>query len=67
MAVKKKKYPKIRIKLVKSLIGRTPKARVIVKSLGLKKLNSEVVQESRPEILGMVKKIDFLLEVVEEK
>jgi len=68
MAVKKKeKFPLIKIKLKKSLIGRTEKQRKIVFGLGLRKLNSEVIREKRPEIVGMIKKIDFMLEVVEVK
>lgn len=68
MAVKKKeKFPLIKIKLKKSLIGRTEKQRKIVFGLGLRKLNSEVIREKRPEILGMIKKINFMLEVVEVK
>lgn len=66
MAVKKKqKYPMIKIALRKSLIGRTEKQRLVVKGLGLRKINSEVVKEKSPEIMGMVNKIDFLLEVTE--
>jgi len=66
MAVKKKQdYPKIRIKLIKSIIGRTEKQRAIVRGLGLRKLNSEVIREKRPEIMGMIKKIGFMLEVQE--
>jgi len=68
MAVKKKeKFPLIKIKLKKSLIGRTERQRKIVFGLGLRKLNSEVIREKRPEILGMINKIDFMLEVVEVK
>ena len=59
----KKEYPLIKIKLRKSLIGRNPKQRAIVKGLGLGKIDSEVTREKRPEILGMIKKIDFMLEV----
>jgi large subunit ribosomal protein L30 len=65
MAVKKQKYPMIKIRLTKSLIGRTQKQRAIIKGLGLRKINSEVVREKRPEILGMVKKVDFMVEVME--
>ena len=66
MAVKKKeKYPLIKISLRKSLIGRTEKQRRVVKGLGLRKINSEVIREKSPEIMGMVNKIDFLLEVTE--
>ncbi len=61
----KKEYPLIKIKLKKSLIGRNPKQRAIVKGLGLGKINSEVTREKRPEILGMVKKIDCMLEVTD--
>jgi large subunit ribosomal protein L30 len=62
MAVKKESYPLIKIALRKSLIGRTQKQRAIVKGLGLTKINSEVTREASPEIMGMVKKIDFMLE-----
>ena len=66
MAVKKK-FPMLKIKLVKSIIGRNPKQRAIVKGLGLTKLNSEVIREDRPEIRGMIFKIDFMLNVTEVK
>ena len=66
MAVKKKtQYPLIKIKLKKSLIGRTPKQRAIVKGLGLRKIDSEVTKEKRPEIVGMINKIDFMLQITE--
>ncbi len=68
MAVKKKKkdeYPLIKIKLKKSLIGRTQKQRAIIKGLGLRKIDSEVTREKRPEVLGMIKKVDFLLQVTD--
>ena len=66
MAIKKnKKIGKIKIKLVRSLIGRNQKQRDTVKKLGLKRINSEVIKDAKPEILGMVKKIEFMLEVEE--
>ncbi|HUU05002.1 MAG TPA: 50S ribosomal protein L30 [Patescibacteria group bacterium] len=66
MAVKKKvEYPKIKIKLVKSLIGRSDRQQATVKGLGLRKINSEVIREKRPEILGMIRKIEFMLQVEE--
>jgi len=68
MAVKKKeKFPLIEITLKKSLIGRTEKQRAIIAGLGLGKINSTVVREKRPEILGMINKVDFMLEVKEAK
>ncbi len=66
MAVKsKKKVEYIKIKLIKSKIGRTKKQRDIIKGLGLRRINSQVVKEKRPEIMGMVKKVEFMLEVRE--
>jgi len=66
MAVKKQtSYPKIRIRLVKSLVGRTAAQRAVVRGLGLRRLQSSVIREKRPEIMGMVRKIDFMLEVTE--
>ena len=66
MAVnKREKYPMIKIALRKSLIGRTEKQRKIIQGLGLRKINSEVIKEKSPEIMGMVNKVDFMLEVTE--
>jgi len=66
MAVKKKtEYPKIKIRLIKSLIGRSDRQQATVKGLGLRKINSEVIREKRPEILGMIRKIEFMLQVEE--
>ncbi len=68
MAVKKKEsFPLIEITLKKSLAGRTKKQRAIIAGLGLRKLNSSVTREKRPEILGMINKVDFMLEVKEVK
>ncbi len=67
MAVKEKpkktQYPLIKIKLKKSMNGRTQKQRAIIKGLGLRKIDSEVTREKRPEILGMIDKVDFMLQV----
>lgn len=68
MAVKKnERFPLIEITLKKSLIGRTEKQKAIVAGLGLRKPNSTVIREKRPEILGMIRKVDFMLEVKEVK
>ncbi len=66
MPVKKKgEQPRIRIKLVKSVIGRSDRQQATVKGLGLHKLNSQVIREKTPEVLGMIRKIDFMLQVEE--
>ena len=56
---------KLRIKLVKSTIGRKPSHRLTVKALGLRKLNSVVIKKKDPAILGMIKQIQYMLEVEE--
>jgi len=53
----------IEIKLKRSTIGRKPDQRATVRSLGLGKINSTVVQEASPSILGMVEKVRHLVEV----
>jgi large subunit ribosomal protein L30 len=61
--MQKSKY--LKIKLVRSLIGRPEKHRLVAQGLGLRKLNSEVVRKDSPEIRGMVRKISHLLKVEE--
>jgi len=56
---------KIKIKLVKSLIGRIPKHIDIAKQLGLKRINSTIVHRDIPAIRGMISKIDYLVNVEE--
>jgi len=56
---------KLSIKLVKSTIGRKPKHRATIQALGLRKLNQVVVKEDNPQMRGMIKQVDFLLEVEE--
>lgn len=58
---------KIKIKLVRSTIGRKPYQRKTAKALGLGKINSIVEKEANPAILGMVKAIEHLVEVEEIK
>lgn len=56
---------KIRVKLVKSIIGRKKDQIDTVKALGLKKLHSVVEHEDTPQIRGMIDKVSFMLEVEE--
>lgn len=56
---------KLKIKLVRSVIGHPRKHREVVKGLGLRRMNSEVVKNDRPEIRGMINKISYLLQVEE--
>ena len=64
-AEKKVAVKHLRIKLVRSVIGRPQKQREVVKGLGLRRINSEVLREDRPETRGMIRKIPHLIEVEE--
>ena len=55
----------IKIKLVRSPICTPEKHKVIVRSLGLKKINRVVERPDTPGFRGMVKKIPHLLEIVD--
>lgn len=56
---------KIRIKLVGSPICTPEKHKVIVRALGLKKLNQVVERPDTPGFRGMVAKVPHLLRLVE--
>lgn len=65
MAKEAKTSEKIKVKLKKSLIGSTEKQVRVVKSLGLSKTNQVVEHFKTPIIMGMVNKVEHLLEVVQ--
>ena len=54
---------KIKIKLIRSLIGKPKKQREIIRGLGLRRINHEVIREDRPEIWGMINKVKHLVKV----
>ena len=56
---------KIRIKQVRSRIGRPKVQRRTLDALGLTKMNSIVEHNATPQILGMVKKVSHLITLVE--
>jgi len=55
----------IKIKQVKSAIKRPAVHKATIKALGFRKLNQVVEHEATPQILGMVKKVQHLIQVVE--
>jgi large subunit ribosomal protein L30 len=55
----------IKIKLVRSPIGSPEKHKVIVRALGLKKMNQVVERPDTPSFRGMVAKIPHLLSIVQ--
>ena len=60
---------KIKITLTKSPIGYNKKQRATAEALGLRKLQSSVVQEDTPDIMGKIASIAHLVtwEKVDEK
>ena len=56
---------KIKIKQVKSRIGRPKDQKRTLDALGLRKMNATVTHEATPQILGMVHKIKHLITLVE--
>jgi large subunit ribosomal protein L30 len=55
----------IKIKQIKSLIGRTPNQIKNIKALGLRKIGHVVEKEDTPQIRGILRKVDFMVEVIE--
>ena len=55
----------IKIKYVKSTINRTQRQKDTVKALGFRKLNQVLEKEATPQILGMIAKVQHLVDVVE--
>ena len=56
---------KLRITLVRSTIACLPAHRATVKALGLRKMGAVVEHAASPSILGMVKAVEYLLDVEE--
>ena len=56
---------KIKVKQVRSAIRRTARQKATIQALGLKRLNHVVEHEATPQILGMIKKVQHLVTVVE--
>jgi large subunit ribosomal protein L30 len=57
----------LKIKMVRSEIGRPEKQRKILRGMGLNKLNSCVTLVDTPQIRGMVNKVIHLVSVEESK
>lgn len=55
----------IKVKLVKSLIGRLKAHKACANGLGLRKINQVVEVSDTPENRGMVNKIHYLLKIEE--
>jgi large subunit ribosomal protein L30 len=54
---------KIEICLRKGTAGSTGRQKANLEALGLRKMNQTVIHDDSPQILGMVKKVEHLVEV----
>lgn len=54
---------RLRITLRRSLIGRPPKQRATVRSLGLRRINHSVEKPDQPGVRGMIRIVAHLVEV----
>ena len=57
----------LKVKKVKSEIGRPEKQRKILRGMGLNKLNNTVTLADTPQIRGMINKVVHLVSVEESK
>lgn len=58
---------KIKITQVKSAIDRPERQKLTLQALGLNKLNATKEVEATPQILGMITKVNHLIQVEEVK
>ena len=55
----------IKIKLVKSLIGKPEGHRRTIQALGLRKIGQVVEKNDTPQIRGMIHQVDYMVEVID--
>ncbi len=56
---------RVKIKWIKSAIGRSYKQKRTIRALGLRRLNQVVEKDLTPQIEGMIRKVSHLVEVEE--
>lgn len=54
---------KIKVTQVRSAIGRTARQKRTLEALGIRKLHQTVEVEATPQIMGMIHKVEHLVEV----
>ena len=57
---------KLRVTLVKSIIGLSPKQEATVRALGLHRIRHAVEHDDTPTIRGMIRAVPFCLRVEEQ-
>lgn len=58
---------KLKITQVRSTIGRLPKHRRTIVALGLGRIRKSVIHDDSPQIKGMIRSVQHLVEVEEVK
>jgi len=56
----------VKVKLVRSMIGRPEKHRKVLRGMGLTRLNKTVELNDTPEIRGMINKVSHLVRTEEK-
>jgi large subunit ribosomal protein L30 len=56
----------VKVKLVRSMIGRPEKHRKVLRGMGLTRLNKTVELKNTPEIRGMINKVSHLIRTEEK-
>lgn len=56
----------IKVKQIKSSIGRLPKHKATLVGLGLRKIGHVRELEDTPAVRGMVNRVNYMVEIVEE-
>jgi large subunit ribosomal protein L30 len=57
----------LKIKYVRSAIGSPGKHKLVIKSLGFKRLNQVVTRVDTPQVRGMVAQVPHLVTIVDSK
>ena len=57
---------KLKITQIKSSIGYNKKAKLTMAALGIKKMNTSVVHNDTPQVMGMIKKVEHLVEIIKK-
>ncbi len=58
---------KLKIKQVRSGIGRPERQKRTLRALGFKRLNQTIEVEVSPQVAGMIEKVKHLIEIEEDK
>ncbi len=56
---------KIKVTQLKSIIGRKPRHRRTIEALGLGRISKTAIHNDTPQIRGMIKTVEYLVEVEE--